>query len=75
MYKHYKKYIESSRKQTKYLKDNFSIDNMTHVLKEYTDKIQLVSDIPLKLPKLKKVNQNEGNIPKLKLPKLKKLNG
>jgi len=65
IYKHYKKYIENSRKQTKFLKENFSQDKMTEILKGYMDKINVTVDVPLQLPKLKK-------LPKLKIPNLKK---
>ena len=69
VYKNYKKYIENSRKQTKWLKDNFSFDKMTEVLKGYLDKVQPVTNVPLQLPKLQKTSTPE--VPKLKLPKLK----
>ena len=62
IYKNYKKYIDSSRKQTKFLKENFSQDKMTEILKEYMDGIKVAVETPLQLPKLK-------------LPKLKKING
>ena len=55
VYKHYKKYIENSRKQTKFLKENFSYDKMTEILKEYMDQINVAVHVPLELPKLKKV--------------------
>ena len=71
VYKHYKKYIENSRKQTKWLKENFSQDKMTEVLKEYMDQINVAVNIPLQLPKLKKVTKEET--PKIKLPKLQKV--
>ena len=71
VYKHYKKYIENSRKQTKWLKENFSQDKMTEVLKEYIDQINVAVNIPLQLPKLKKVTKEET--PKIKLPKLQKV--
>ena len=35
VFKHHKKYLESSRKQTQYLKDNFSFDKMTENLTSY----------------------------------------
>ena len=74
VYKHYKKYIENSRKQTKFLKENFSQDKMTEVLKKYLDKINISVNVPLQLPKLKKIGENSTpNLPKLKLPKLKKV--
>jgi len=67
IYRNYKNYINSSRKQRKYVKDNFSLDAMTE---EFT---RIVNDnvpkpVELKLPKLK--------IPKLqKFPKLESTNG
>ena len=61
VYKNYKKYIDKSRKQTKFLEDNFSIGQMTKSLKTYMDNIPLVENTPLQLPKLQ-------------LPKLKKIN-
>jgi glycosyltransferase involved in cell wall biosynthesis len=63
VYKNYKKYVEQSRKQTQFLKTNFSKENMTDVLKTHLDKIQVATNIPLQLPKLKKIE----------LPKLKKV--
>ena len=60
MHKNYKKYIGQSRKQTQFLKTNFSKENMTDVLKTHLDKIQVASNVPLQLPNLK-------------LPKLKKV--
>ena len=59
VYKNYKKYISNSRKQTQFLKSNFSQGEMTRVLKEHMDKIEIVTNVPLQLPKLE-------------LPKLKK---
>ena len=73
VYKNYKKYIENSRKQTKFLKENFSQDKMTDILKGYMDKVKVVVNAPLNLPKLNKVGNNET--PKLKLPKLQKIDG
>jgi glycosyltransferase involved in cell wall biosynthesis len=70
VYKHYKKYVENSRKQTKFLKDNFSQDRMTEVLKGYMDQINVAVNIPLQLPKLKKA-ESSSKLPELKLPKLK----
>jgi len=81
VYKHYKKYIENSRKQTKWLKENFSQDKMTETLKGYMDQINVAVNVPLQipklqLPKLKKINEeSKPELPKLKLPKLEKVNG
>jgi len=74
VYKHYKKYIENSRKQTQFLKENFSQNKMTKILKEWMDKINIVTNVPLQLPKLKKIDKNPPpKLPKLKLPNLKKI--
>ena len=74
VFKHYKKYFESSRKQTQYLKDNFSFDKMTEKLSSFLPKIEPAPQtVGLTLPKLKKVNKSEDKAPKLKLPKLKKI--
>jgi glycosyltransferase involved in cell wall biosynthesis len=60
VYRKYKDYLLSSRKQRKYVKDNFSLDYMTE---EFTRIIQDTIPEPVKL-----------NLPKLKLPKLEKVN-
>ena len=73
VFKNYKKYLKSSRKQTQYLKDNFSLDKMTEKLANFLPKIDAPpQNVPLKLPKLKKVGEKK-ELPKLKLPKLKKI--
>jgi glycosyltransferase involved in cell wall biosynthesis len=65
VFKNYKKYWESSRKQTQYLKDNWTFDKMAERLDEhltqYTPKIAVQAQ--LNLPKVKKIE----------LPKLKKI--
>ena len=69
VFKNYKKYWEKSRKQTQYLKNNFSFDKMTEKLNSLLPKIEPAPQMqPLTLPKLKKTE-----LPKLKLPKLKKI--
>jgi glycosyltransferase involved in cell wall biosynthesis len=81
VYKHYKKYIENSRKQTKWLKENFSQDKMTETLKGYMDQVNVSVNVPLQmpklqLPKLKKIGgEPKPELPKLKLPKLEKIDG
>ena len=56
VFKHYKKYIKQSRKQTQYIKDNWTFNKMSEKLNNFLPK---VSPKPqhqeLKLPKLKKV--------------------
>ena len=72
--KHYKKYQESSRKQTQYLKDNWSFDKMTEKLNDLLPKVEAAPQMQtLNLPKLKK-SGTKTELPKLKLPKLKKIN-
>ena len=68
----YKQYLSKSRKQTQYVKDNFSLDHMAQKLIAIVDKglADVPQQVSLKLPKLKKVD-NEP--PKLNLPKLKKV--
>ena len=75
IFKHYKKYIEISRKQTQYIKDNWTLDKMTEKLNTLLPKVEYQAapqNVPLKLPKLKKVGKKQDT-PKLKLPKLKKV--
>ena len=73
VFKHYKKYLEKSRKQTQYLKDNWSFDKMTERLEKL---LPVVQEAPktqqLQLPKLKKSGESNQSS-KLKLPKLKKI--
>ena len=71
MFKHYKKYLTLSRKQTKHVKDNFSLDKMTERFAEILEKAAVPQQVQLKLPKLKKVGDSQP--PKINLPKLKKV--
>ena len=74
VFKNYKQYWEKSRKQTQYLKDNWSFDKMTEKLTLLLPKIEAAPQVQqLKLPKLKKVGKTKTELPKLKLPKLKKV--
>jgi len=74
VFKHYKKYYEKSRKQTQYLKNNWSFDKMTEKLNSLLPKIEAAPQMQtLNLPKLKKVGETKQELPKLKLPKLKKI--
>ena len=73
VFKHYKKYWENSRKQTQYIKDNWTFDNMAKKLNGLLPKVEVQPQMQtLKLPKLKKV-ENKEETPKIKLPKLQKI--
>jgi len=69
VFKNYKRYLEKSRKQTQYLKDNWSFDKMTEKLSTFLPKVEAAPQMQqIQLPKLKK---SKTELPKLKLPKLK----
>ena len=72
VYKNYKTYANNSRKQTQYVKDNFSLERMAEIFKNIIDEglNSMPTQVGLKLPKLKKVGMET---PKLKLPKLTKV--
>ena len=72
VFKHYKKYFEKSRKQTQYIKDNWTYDKMVKKLETLLPKVESTPQVnTLTLPKLKKTEKTK--IPKLSLPKLKKV--
>ena len=62
VYKNYRKYIDKSRKQTKFLEENFSQKQMTQIIKDYMDQVHVTVDVPLQMPTLE-------------LPKLEKIDG
>ena len=68
----YKKYLEKSRKQPQYIKDNFNLAKMGEMLCKFVDKglEGVPQQMSLKLPTLKRVAKDETN--KIKLPTLKK---
>jgi len=70
--KNYKTYLSRSRKQTQYVKDNFSLERMSEIFKNIVDEglKGVPQQVGLKLPKLKK---SETKAPKLNLTKLKKV--
>mgnify|MGYP006879505587 FL=1 len=71
VFKNYKKYWEKSRKQTQYLKNNWSFDKMTEKLNSLLPKVEAAPQMQqIQLPKLKK---STPKLPKLNLPKLKKI--
>ena len=56
VFKKYKLYFEKSRKQTQYIKDNWSFDKMTEKLSTFLPKVEAAPQMQeLKLPKLKKI--------------------
>ena len=72
VFKHYKKYFEKSRKQTQYIKDNWSFDKMIEKLNNVLPKITPApKTVDINLPKLKKINNTPE--PKINLPKLNKI--
>ena len=74
VFKHYKKYWEKSRKQTQYIKDNWSFDEMVKKINQLIPNVKAApQQVELSLPKLKKVGEKNPVLPKLKLPKLKKI--
>jgi len=74
VFKKYKQYLQKSRKNTQYLKDNWSFDKMTEKLNVLLPKVEAAPQTQqLKLPKLKKIGETKQELPKLKLPKLKKI--
>ncbi len=75
IFSNYKKYKYLAKRQGFRSKSNFSFEAM----KEKMDKVlterlpEFPKQIELKLPKLKKVEENKPELPKLQLPKLKKV--
>ena len=62
MFKHYKKHLEKSRKQTQYLKDNWSFDKMVekiNILLKPKENVPSpwIQNNTLELPKLKKIEK------------------
>jgi glycosyltransferase involved in cell wall biosynthesis len=60
VYDNYKKAVEKSRKNRKYVKDNFTLDKMSSKLSEILDTYKVgegPQQVELKLPKLKKVGE------------------
>ena len=56
VFKRHKRYFENSRKQTQYIKDNWSFDKMTEKLSTLLPRVEPAPQMQkLKLPKLKKI--------------------
>jgi glycosyltransferase involved in cell wall biosynthesis len=72
VFKNYKKYWEKSRKQTQYMKDNWTFDKMVKKINSFMPTVNTAPKTQqLQLPKLKKIGGAKQELPKLKLPKLK----
>ena len=79
VFKNYKKYWEKSRKQTQYLKNNYSFDSMCDLLKGYLDKhigeIKAApKNVPIQIPTLPKLQpikeQKPQELPKIQFEKV-----
>jgi glycosyltransferase involved in cell wall biosynthesis len=76
IYKNYKIWVPKAKQQGNYCKEHFSFDKMKEKLGTILENnvVAAPKQVPLQLPKLKKVNkQNQTELPKLQLPKLKKV--
>ena len=76
IYKNYKTWSVKAKQQGNYCKENFSFDKMKEKLSSIleTNVTAAPKQVPLQLPKLKKLGENKPTeLPKLKLPKLKKI--
>ena len=69
----YKDYLQAAKRQTKFSNDEFNIEKMNSLFCEFVDKglNSIPQPVQLKLPNLKKTDQNTP--PTLTLPKLKKI--
>mgnify|MGYP003126018158 FL=1 len=57
VHKNYKKYLEKSRKQTKYMKDNFTLDIMTNQFENILEKY--LPSFDFEIPKLEELQTYE----------------
>jgi glycosyltransferase involved in cell wall biosynthesis len=76
MYKNYKIFTVKAKQQGNYCKENFSFEKMKDLLDQILKEkvVEAPKQIPLELPKLKKLgNNSKTELPKLKLPSLKKV--
>ena len=76
IYKNYKTWSVKAKQQGNYCKENFSFDKMKEKLSLILENnvVAAPKQVPLQLPKLKKIGDNKKpELPKLKLPKLKKI--
>ncbi len=73
----YKDWKVKAKRQGYHSRNNFSFEKMKEDIITILDKNvpTIAQQVPLSLPKLKKINKNDSkpNVPKLKLPKLKKV--
>jgi len=78
MHKKYKDYIHRGKQQGNFAKENFTYTKMKEKFSKILEEnvIEAPKQVPLQLPKLKKIDfkrENKPELPKLKLPKLNKV--
>ena len=76
MHKNYKNYTHKAKQQGNFAKENFTYTKMKEKFSKILEENVKAApqQVPLQLPKLKKVGENKSTeLPKLKLPKLKKV--
>ena len=66
---------EKAKAQMRKVRSKYTQQKMDELLNEIIDKYteHIASAVALKLPKLKKIDDNKPNIPKIKLPRLEKI--
>jgi len=70
IFKNYSTFLDNSKKQARYSKDNFSLEKMTEGFKSILDKY-VVQEVSINLPQQNKINIEKPK--SIKLPKLKKI--
>ena len=70
IFKNYSTFLDNSKKQARYSKDNFSLEKMTEDFKSILDKY-VVQEVSINLPQQNKINIEKPK--SIKLPKLKKI--
>jgi glycosyltransferase involved in cell wall biosynthesis len=75
VFTNYKRYKDLAKRQGFHSRSNFSFEKMKEKMDEVLTKRlpEFPKQVELKLPKLKKIGENETTTPKLQLPKLKKV--
>jgi hypothetical protein len=73
----YSRYTDDAKTQGNIIREKFTLIKMGDKLKDIFDKRlpAFPKEMSLKLPKLRKINNDPIEVPKLKLPKLKRISG